>query len=77
MAIQASLDTTAAPTVRLLRPEDRLAISQRDMHAFPDRILFFAREREYIGQEGFDALAHWVFLSSWIALGDSARAVCS
>ena len=31
-----------------------------DMHAFPDRVRFFAREREYIGQESFDALVHRV-----------------
>ena len=46
--------------VRLLRPEDRLAISEGDMHAFPDSVRFFTRERENVGQEGFDALVHRV-----------------
>jgi hypothetical protein len=41
----------------LPRPENRLAIGQGDAHAFPDR----SRERENIGQEGFDALVHRAF----------------
>ena len=33
-----------------------LAIGRGEAHAFPDRIRLFSRERENIGQEGFDAL---------------------
>jgi hypothetical protein len=39
----------------------RLAIGQGDAHAFPDRPRVFARERENISQEGFDALIHRAF----------------
>ena len=63
--------------VRLLHPEDRLAVGKGDAHPLPDRVRFVSRERENVAQEGFDALAHWVSLASRIALGDSARAVCS
>jgi hypothetical protein len=36
-----------------LRPEDRLAIGEGDAHPLADRVRFFARERENVGQEGF------------------------
>ena len=44
--------------VRLLRPEDRLAIPKGEAHTLPDCVRFFAREGEHVGQEGFDALVH-------------------
>jgi hypothetical protein len=47
--------------VVLLRPENCLAIGQDDAHAFADRVRVFSRERENIGQEGFDALVRRAF----------------
>jgi hypothetical protein len=38
----------------------RLTIGEGDAHAFPDCIRVFARERENVGQEGFNALVHAV-----------------
>jgi hypothetical protein len=46
--------------VRLLRPEDFLTIGESDSHPLADRVRVFARQRENIGQEGFDALVHRV-----------------
>jgi hypothetical protein len=59
--------------VHLLRPEDRLAIPEGDAHALPDRLRFFARERENVGQEGFDALVHRVFLNAVIGRSELAQ----
>jgi hypothetical protein len=42
--------------VRLKRPDDRLAVNEGDAHTLADRVWFFARECENVGQEGFDAL---------------------
>jgi hypothetical protein len=61
--------------LRLLQPEDRLALGEGDPHPLPDRVRLF-RERENVGQEGFDALVHRVSLASRIALGDSASGFC-
>ena len=50
--------------MRLLSSRTRkicLAIGQGDAHAFPDRLRVFARERENISQEGFNALIHRAF----------------
>jgi hypothetical protein len=47
--------------VRLLRPGDRLAIGERHAHTLADRVRVFARERENVAQEGFDALVHRAF----------------
>ncbi len=44
----------------LPHPEYRLAIGQGDACAFLDRLRVFARERENVGQEQFDALVHLV-----------------
>jgi hypothetical protein len=44
--------------VVLPRPENRRAIGHGDAHVFPDRVRVFSRERENIGQEGFNALVH-------------------
>src|SRR4029077_7912356 len=44
--------------VRLLRLEDFLTIGESDSHPLADRVRVFARERENVGQEGFDALIH-------------------
>ena len=41
--------------VRLLRPEDPLVVAESDAHLIADHVRFFAREREDVGQEGFDA----------------------
>jgi hypothetical protein len=46
--------------LRLLQPEDRLALCEGDPHPLPDRVQVFSRERENVGQEGFDALVHRV-----------------
>jgi hypothetical protein len=46
--------------VVLSHPEYRLAIGQGDAYAFLDRLRVFARERENVGQEQFDALVHLV-----------------
>jgi hypothetical protein len=46
--------------LRLLQPEDRLALGEGDPHPLPDRVRRFARERENVAQEGFDALVHRV-----------------
>jgi hypothetical protein len=48
------------PPVRLLRPKNRLAVSESDADTLPDIVLFFTRERENVGQESFDALVHRV-----------------
>ena len=42
--------------LRLLQPEDRLALGEGDPHRLPDRVRLFARERENVGQESVDAL---------------------
>ena len=42
--------------LRLLQPEDRLALGEGDPHPLPDRVQVFPGERENVGQEGFDAL---------------------
>jgi hypothetical protein len=42
--------------LRLLQPEDRLALGEGDPHPVADRVRVFARERENVAQEGFDAL---------------------
>ncbi len=44
--------------VRLLRPEDRLAIRQGVAHSRANRIRVLTREGEDVGQESFDALVH-------------------
>ena len=46
--------------LRLQQPEDRLALGEGDPHPLPDRVRLFARERENVAQEGFDALVHRV-----------------
>jgi hypothetical protein len=46
--------------VRLLRSEDRLVVAESDAHLIADYVRFFTRERENVGQEGFDALVHRV-----------------
>ena len=43
-----------------MRSEDRLVIAESDAHLIADYVRFFARERENVGQEGFDALVHRV-----------------
>ncbi len=40
--------------------EDRLAVPEGTAHTLADRLRFFAREGENVGQEGFDALVHRV-----------------
>jgi hypothetical protein len=47
--------------LRLLRPEDRLALGEGDPRPVADRVRLFARERENVAQEGFDALVHRAF----------------
>jgi hypothetical protein len=47
--------------LRLLQPEDRLALGEGAPHPLPDRVRLFARERENVAQEGFDALVHRAF----------------
>jgi hypothetical protein len=42
-------------------PEERLAVGKGPAHPLADRVRVFARERENIGQEGYDALVHWAF----------------
>jgi len=42
--------------LRLLQPEDRLALGEGAPHSLPDRVRFVAHERENVAQEGFDAL---------------------
>jgi len=50
-----------SPIVRLLQPEDRLALGSGDPAPTAGPASgFFARERENVGQEGFDALVHRV-----------------
>jgi hypothetical protein len=44
--------------VRFLRPEDRFAIPDGGADTPTDRLRVFARERENVSQEGFDALVH-------------------
>ena len=44
--------------LRLLQPEDRLALGEGDPNPLPDRVRLFARERENVAREGFDALVH-------------------
>ena len=46
--------------LRLLQPEDRLALGEGAPHPLRDRVRLFARERENIRQEGFNALVHRV-----------------
>ena len=46
--------------LQLLQLEDRLEVGERDAHPLPDRVRLFARKRENVGQEGFDALVHRV-----------------
>jgi hypothetical protein len=41
-------------------PKDRLAVGERHAHPLADRVRVFARERENIGQEGFNGLVHRV-----------------
>jgi hypothetical protein len=36
--------------LRLLQPEDRLALDEDDPHPLPDRVRLFARERENVAQ---------------------------
>ena len=47
--------------LRLLQPEDCLALGEGAPHPLRDRVRLFARERENVAQEGFDALVHRVF----------------
>ena len=49
-----------SPIVRLPDPEERLAAGEGDPHLLADRVRLFARERENVAQEGFDALVHRV-----------------
>ena len=49
-----------SPIVRLPHPEERLAAGEGDPHPLRDRVRLFARERENVGQEGFDALVYRV-----------------
>ena len=49
-----------SPIVRLPHPEERLTVGESDPHPLADRVRVFARERENVGQEGFDALVHRV-----------------
>ena len=44
--------------LRLLQPEDRLALGEGAPYPLRDRVRPFARERENVAQEGFDALVH-------------------
>jgi hypothetical protein len=37
---------------------DSLPSTWGDERAFPDRVRFYAPERENVGQEGYDALVH-------------------
>ena len=59
--------------LRLLRPEDRLAIRQGVAHPRADRVRVFTRERENVGQvnngiaEVKDALAQGPRYKSWVA----------
>ena len=46
--------------LRLLQPEERLAVGEGDPHPLADRVRVFAGERENVGQEGFDAPVHRV-----------------
>ena len=50
-----------SPIVRLPHPEERLAAGEGDPHPLPDRVRLFARERENVAQEGFDAPVHQAF----------------
>ena len=56
--------------VFFLRPEDFLTVGESDPHPLADRIRVFARERENVGQEGFDALVLRVS-PPYISLADS------
>jgi hypothetical protein len=49
--------------VRLLQPEDRLALGEGNPHPLPDRVRLFTREGEDVGQESFNALVHRARLS--------------
>ena len=60
-AAQRAADPSGLGCVVLPRPENRLAIGRGGAHAFPVRVRVFSRERENIGQEGFDALVHRTF----------------
>jgi hypothetical protein len=46
--------------LRLLQPEDRLALGEGDPHPRLDGVWLFACERENVAQEGFDALTYRV-----------------
>ena len=59
--------------VHLLRAKDCLAVGQRGAHTIADRVRFFTRERENVGQEGFDALVHRVFLNAVIGRSELAQ----
>ena len=43
-----------------LRSKDFLAVGESYAHLIADHVRFFAREREHVAQEGFDALVHRV-----------------
>ena len=57
--------------LRLLQPEDRLALGEGAPHPLRDRIRLFAREREDVGQEAFDALSIWFPRRTPVSLADS------
>ena len=58
--------------LRLLQPEDRLALGEGDPHPVADRVRLFACERENVAQEGFDALVHRAFPAvPLVSLADS------
>jgi hypothetical protein len=59
-SLRAWRDLVPHALLRLLQPEDRLAFGEGDPHPVADRVRLFARERENVAQEGFDALVHRV-----------------
>jgi hypothetical protein len=53
-----------------------LALGEGDPHPLLDRVRLFARERENVAQEGFDALVHRAFPAvPAVCLADSPFAV--
>ena len=55
-----------------LRSKDFLAVGESYAHLIADHVRFFARERENVAQEGFDALVHRAFPAAPpVSLADS------
>jgi hypothetical protein len=48
--------------LRLLQPEDRLALGEGAPHPLPDRVRLFAREREYVARK--DSMRRSIKLST-------------